>query len=216
MQIVLFGPPGAGKGTQAKFLSEEYNIPHISTGDILRENVKNGTELGKKAKTYMDKGELVPDKLLIDLIKERLERPDTRKGFLLDGFPRTIPQAKALDVILDEINKKLDAVINIDVGTNELVRRLSGRRICKKCGASYHLMFNPSKTKDLCDLCGGELYQRDDDKEAAIKNRLEVYKNQTEPVLDYYKGQDLLIDVDGEKEIEDVTSEIRAALVKFQ
>lgn len=216
MQIVLFGPPGAGKGTQAKFLSDEYNIPHISTGDILRENVKKNTPLGQKAKAYMDRGELVPDKLLIELIKDRLENPDTRKGFLLDGFPRTIPQAEALDEILDDLNKRLDAVINIDVSSEELVKRLSGRRICKSCGASYHVMFNPPKEKDICTACGGELYQRSDDMEDAIKNRLNVYKKQTEPVIDYYKSKGLLIDIDGEREIEDVTSDIRSALEKFQ
>lgn len=212
MQLVLFGPPGAGKGTQAKFLSEFLNVPHISTGDILRENVKKGTELGMKAKSYMDKGELVPDKLLIDLIKDRLSQPDCRKGYLLDGFPRTIPQAKALDEILDDMNKGLDGVINVDVGPGELVRRLSGRRICKSCGASYHVVFNPPKVKDVCTACGGELYQREDDKEEAIKNRLNVYLKQTQPVLDYYKKKDILIDIDGEKEIDEVTADIKTAI----
>jgi adenylate kinase len=212
MQFVLFGPPGAGKGTQAKFLSEELNVPHISTGDILRENVKKGTALGMKAKSYMDKGELVPDMLLIDLIKDRLSQPDCRKGFLLDGFPRTIPQAEALDEILDDINKNLDGVINIDVGSGELVRRLSGRRICRSCGASYHVVFNPPKVKDICNACGGELYQRDDDKEAAIKNRLNVYVKQTQPVLEYYKKKNILIDIDGEKEIDEVTSDVKSAI----
>ncbi len=212
MQLVLFGPPGAGKGTQAKFLSELLNVPHISTGDILRENVKKGTALGLKAKSYMDKGELVPDKLLIDLIKDRLSQPDCRKGFLLDGFPRTIPQATALDEILEDINKNLNGVVNIDVGSGELVRRLSGRRVCKSCGASYHVMFNPSKAADICDACGGELYQRDDDKEVAIKNRLNVYSNLTQPVLDYYKKKGILIDIDGEKEIDEVTVDIKSAI----
>jgi adenylate kinase len=212
MQIVLFGPPGAGKGTQAKFLSEEFNIPHISTGDILRENVKKGTALGMKAKSYMDKGELVPDQLLNDLVRSRLEEPDTKKGFLLDGYPRTIPQAKALDEIMDDLNRKLDAVVNIDVGTNALVRRLSGRRICKGCGASYHVEFNPSKVKDVCDTCAGELYQRADDREEAIKNRLAVYKKQTQPVLDYYKKKGVLIDIDGDREIEEVKADVINAL----
>lgn len=216
MQIVLFGPPGAGKGTQAQLLSDEFNIPHISTGDILRENVKKGTVLGKKAKTYMDKGELVPDKILIDLIKDRLQKPDTRKGFLLDGFPRTIPQAEALDNILDDLNKRLDAVINIDVGEAELIRRLSGRRICRSCGASYHLVFNPPKASGVCNVCGGELYQRADDTEEAIKNRLKVYKKQTQPVMNYYKEKGLLIDVDGEREIDDIFSDISSTLEKFQ
>jgi len=212
MQIVLFGPPGAGKGTQAKFLSEEFNIPHISTGDILRENVKKGTALGMKAKSYMDKGELVPDQLLNDLVRSRLEEPDTKKGFLLDGYPRTIPQAKALDEIMDDLNRKLDAVVNIDVGTNALVRRLSGRRICKSCGASYHVEFNPPAVADVCNACGGELYQRADDSEVAIKNRLAVYKKQTQPVLDYYKKKGVLIDIDGDREIEEVKADVISAL----
>lgn len=216
MQIVLFGPPGAGKGTQAKLLSDEYNIPHISTGDILRDNVKKGTALGIKAKKYMDKGELVPDSLLIDLIKDRLKAPDTKKGFLLDGFPRTIPQAEALDGIMEDLNRKLDGVVNVDVSSDELVKRLSGRRICRTCSAPFHQMFNPPKVADVCDKCSGELYQRDDDKEAAIKNRLTVYNKQTQPVLDYYKKQSILIDVDGEKDIEDVFSDIKDELEEFQ
>jgi adenylate kinase len=216
MQIVLFGPPGAGKGTQAKYISEKFNIPHISTGDILRENVREGTALGKKAKTFMDKGALVPDEILIDIIKDRLQKPDTKKGFLLDGFPRTIAQAEALDPILDEINKKLDAVVNVDVSANELIRRLSGRRTCRSCGATYHVKSNPSKAAGVCDQCGGELYQRADDTEAAIKHRIEVYEKQTQPLIDYYKKKGLLIDVDGEREIDEVRSDIMKALVRFQ
>ena len=215
MQIVLFGPPGAGKGTQAKFLSEEFNIPHISTGDILRENVKKGTALGMKAKSYMDKGELVPDQLLNDLVRSRLEEPDTKKGFLLDGYPRTIPQAKALDEIMDDLNRKLSAVVNIDVGTSALVKRLSGRRICRSCGASYHVTFNAPKVKDTCDTCAGELYQRADDTEEAIKNRLAVYKKQTQPVLDYYKKKGVLVDIDGDREIEEVKADVIKALEKL-
>jgi adenylate kinase len=215
MQIVLFGPPGAGKGTQAKFLSEEFNIPHISTGDILRENVRKGTALGIKAKSYMDKGELVPDQLLNDLVRSRLEEPDTKKGFLLDGYPRTIPQAKALDEIMDDLNRKLSAVVNIDVGTGALVKRLSGRRICRSCGASYHVSFNPPKVKDTCDTCAGELYQRADDTEEAIKNRLAVYKKQTQPVLDYYKKKGVLVDIDGDREIEEVKADVIKALEKL-
>jgi len=216
MQIVLFGPPGAGKGTQAKFISGELNIPHISTGDILRENVREGTPLGKKAKSYMDKGALVPDELLIDIIKERLQKPDTRKGFLLDGYPRTLKQAKALDTILDDINKNLDAVVNVDVGANELVRRLSGRRTCRTCQASYHIKSNPSKVPGICDQCGGELYQRADDTETAIKHRIAVYKKQTQPLIDYYKKKGLLVDIDGEREIDEVRSDIMKALERFQ
>jgi len=215
MQIVLFGPPGAGKGTQAKFLAEEFNIPHISTGDILRENVKKGTALGMKAKSYMDKGELVPDQLLNDLVRSRLEEPDTKKGFLLDGYPRTIPQANALDEIMDDLNRKLTAVVNIDVGTGALVKRLSGRRICKACGASYHVTFNPPRVKDVCDTCAGELYQRADDTEEAIKNRLAVYKKQTQPVLDYYKKKGVLVDIDGDREIEEVKADVIKALEKL-
>jgi adenylate kinase len=216
MQIVLFGPPGAGKGTQAKFISEEFNVPHISTGDILRENVREGTALGKKAKTFMDKGALVPDEILIDIIKDRLQKPDTRKGFLLDGFPRTLKQAEALDPILDDINKKLDAVVNVDVSANELVRRLAGRRTCRSCQASYHVKSNPPKVQGVCDQCGGELYQRADDTEAAINHRIEVYKNQTQPLIDYYKKKGLLIDIDGEREIDEVRSDVKKALERFQ
>jgi adenylate kinase len=216
MQVVLFGPPGAGKGTQAKFISEEFNVPHISTGDILRENVREGTALGKKAKAFMDKGELVPDVLLIDIIKERLQKPDTRKGFLLDGFPRTLPQAEALDRILDDINKNLDGVVNVDVTANELIRRLSGRRTCRTCQATYHVTSNPPKVAGICDQCGGELYQRADDTEAAIKNRIEVYKKQTQPLIDYYKKKGILIDIDGEREIDEVRSDVMKALEKFQ
>lgn len=215
MQIVLFGPPGAGKGTQAKYISEAYNIPHISTGDILRENVREDTPLGKKAKTFMDRGALVPDEILIDIIKDRLQKPDTKKGFLLDGFPRTLKQAEALDPILDDINKKLDAVVNVDVGAGELVRRLSGRRTCRSCQASYHVKSNPPKADGICDECGGELYQRADDTEAAIKNRIGVYQRQTQPLIDYYRRKGLLADIDGEREIDEVRSDIMRALKKF-
>ena len=216
MQIVLFGPPGAGKGTQAKFISEQYNVPHISTGDILRENVREGTELGKKAKVYMDKGALVPDSVLIDIIKERLQKPDTRRGFLLDGFPRTLPQAESLDEILDDINKKLDAVVNIEVGAQELVKRLSGRLTCRNCGATYNIKTNPPKMDNICDACGGELYQRADDTEDAIRNRIAVYKKQTSPLIDYYKKKGILVDIDGEREIDEVRSDIMKALERFQ
>ncbi|HTY91118.1 MAG TPA: adenylate kinase [Methanocella sp.] len=216
MQIVLFGPPGAGKGTQAKFISEKFNVPHISTGDILRENVREGTALGKKAKVFMDNGALVPDELLIDLIRDRLQKPDTKKGFLLDGFPRTIAQAEALDPILDDINKNLDAVVNVDVGANELISRLSGRRTCRSCGATYNIKSNPPKVPGVCDQCGGELYQRADDTEAAIKHRIEVYQKQTQPLIDYYRKKGLLIDIDGEREIDEVRSDILKALERLQ
>jgi adenylate kinase len=212
MNIVLFGPPGAGKGTQAKELSEFYHIPHISTGDILRENVKNGTELGNKAKEYMDKGELVPDEVLIGIIKNRLIEPDCENGYILDGYPRTINQADALDEILENLGKPLDVVLNIEVPDEELVTRLSGRRICSNCGANYHLKFSPPSKDGICDVCGGKLYQRDDDKEEVIKQRLETYNNQTAPLIDYYNEKDVLVNIDGTGKVEDVFEEIRSVL----
>ncbi|APH39250.1 adenylate kinase [Methanohalophilus halophilus] len=214
MNVVLFGPPGAGKGTQAKELSRYYDIPHISTGDILRANVKQGTELGKKAEHYMNRGELVPDEVLIGIIKNRLAEPDCKKGYLLDGYPRTIPQADALDGILDEIGMPLDVVLNIDVPDEELVGRLSGRYMCK-CGNSYHIKFNPPKNEGLCDSCGGQLYQRDDDKEEVIRQRLESYKNKTQPLIDYYANKDLVVHINGEKDIKDVFDDIRGVLDKY-
>ncbi|WP_319506737.1 adenylate kinase [uncultured Methanolobus sp.] len=207
MNIALFGPPGAGKGTQAKELSKHYNIPHISTGDILRANVRDGTELGIKAKEYMDKGELVPDEVLIGLIRNRLTEPDCGTGYLLDGYPRTIPQADALGEILNEISKPLDAVINIEVTEEELVKRLSGRRSCT-CGESYHLMFNPPKQEGLCNACGSELYQRDDDKEEVIRQRLSVYNDKTKPLIDYYGNAGLLVNVDGTASVDSVLADI--------
>jgi len=207
MNIVLFGPPGSGKGTQAKMLAEKYGIPHISTGDILRENLKNQTKLGLEAKAYMDKGELVPDDVLIKIIKDRLSQPDCASGFLLDGYPRTVPQADALSTILKEMGKKLDVVLNIDVPDDELIKRLTGRRMCA-CGASYHILFNPPKREGFCDLCSKELYHRDDDKEEAIMNRLDVYKNQTKPLIDYYTKEDVLVTVNGAASITEVFDEI--------
>ena len=212
MNIVLFGPPGAGKGTQDKELSEFYHIPHISTGDILRENVKKGTELGNKAKRYMDKGELVPDEVLIGIIKNRLIEPDCENGYILDGYPRTINQADALDEILENLGKPLDVVLNIEVPDEELVTRLSGRRICSNCGANYHLKFSPPSKDGICDVCGGELYQRDDDKEEVIKQRLETYNNQTAPLINYYNEKDILVNIDGTGKVEDVFEEIRSVL----
>ncbi|MHA1595492.1 MAG: adenylate kinase [Candidatus Baldrarchaeia archaeon] len=208
MRIILFGPPGAGKGTQAKKLSEVFGIPHIATGDILREEVARGTELGKLAKSYMDRGELVPDDIIIRIIEERLKREDCRNGFILDGFPRTMAQAEALDDLLRRLNIKLDAVINLEVSDDEVVRRLSYRRICKKCGKIYHLMFDPPKEDNICDMCGGELYQRDDDKEEVIRNRLEVYRKQTLPLLKYYEEKGLLININGERSIDEVFNDI--------
>jgi adenylate kinase len=207
MNIVLFGPPGSGKGTQAKMLAEKYGILHISTGDILRENLKNQTKLGLEAKSYMDKGELVPDDVLIKIIKDRLSQPDCASGFLLDGYPRTVPQADALSTILNEMGKKLDVVLNIDVHDDELIKRLTGRRMCA-CGASYHILFNPPKREGICDRCGKELYHRDDDKEEAIMNRLDVYKNQTQPLIEYYTKADVMVTVNGAASISEVFDEI--------
>jgi adenylate kinase len=215
MNIVLFGPPGSGKGTQAKMLAEKYNIPHISTGDILRENLKNKTKLGLEAKAYMDKGELVPDDVLIGIIKDRLLQPDCTSGFLLDGYPRTVPQADALSRILNEMDKKLDVVLNIDVPDDELIKRLSGRRMCT-CGASYHVLFNPPKQEGICDLCGTPLYHRDDDQEEAIMNRLDVYKTQTQPLIDYYTKKGLIVTVNGTAGISEVFDAICRVLDDFK
>lgn len=215
MNIVLFGPPGSGKGTQAKMLAEKYNIPHISTGDILRENLKNKTKLGLEAKAYMDKGELVPDDVLIGIIKDRLLQPDCTSGFLLDGYPRTVPQADALSRILNEMDKKLDVVLNIDVPDDELIKRLSGRRMCP-CGASYHVLFNPPKQEGICDLCGTPLYHRDDDQEEAIMNRLDVYKTQTQPLIDYYTKKGLIVTVNGTAGISEVFDAICRVLDDFK
>lgn len=214
MNIILLGPPGAGKGTQAKNISKIYKLPHISTGDILRENISNNTNLGIKAKLYMSKGELVPDELLITIIKERLSRNDCSRGFLLDGYPRTIPQADALHMILTESDKRLDVVLNIDVDDEELIKRLSGRRMCS-CGASYHILFNPPVSEGICDVCKGKLYQREDDKAQAIKNRLIVYKKQTQPLIEYYKDKGLLKTIDGTKDIPQIFEDIRIVMDKI-
>jgi adenylate kinase len=214
MNIILFGPPGAGKGTQAKKMVDFYGIPQISTGDILRANVREGTELGLAAKSYMDKGELVPDDVLIGIIKNRLKEDDCKKGFILDGYPRTIPQADALAVILKEIQKPIDVVLNLEVPDEELVERISGRLMCK-CGASYHRTFNPPKKEDVCDTCAGEVYQRADDKEEAVQNRLNVYKKQTQPLIDYYAKQGILVTLDGTKDINEVFEDIKVALAKL-
>ncbi len=215
MNLILLGGPGAGKGTQAKLIVEKYKIPQISTGDMLREAVKQGTELGKKAKEYMDKGELVPDEIVIGIVKERLKQPDCDRGFILDGFPRTIAQAEALDKILDEIGKKIDAVINIQVPEEEIVKRIVNRRTCKNCGAIYHLIYSPPKEPNKCDKCGGELYQRDDDKEETVRERLRVYREQTEPLIEYYQKKGILYNVDGTKDINGVFEEIKSILDKL-
>ncbi len=214
MNIILFGPPGAGKGTQAKKMVDFYGIPQISTGDILRANVREGTELGLAAKSYMDKGDLVPDEVLIGIIKNRLKEQDCKKGFILDGYPRTVPQADALAVILDEIEKPIDVVLNFKVSDKELVERISSRLMCN-CGASYHRTLNPPKKEGVCDICGGEVFQRADDKEEAVQNRLKVYKKQTQPLINYYENQGILITLDGMKDIDEVFEDIKAVLVKF-
>ena len=212
MNIIMLGPPGAGKGTQAKMLVEKLGIPQISTGDMLRAAVKEGTPMGLKAKEYMDGGKLVPDEVVIGIVKDRLAADDCAKGFILDGFPRTIPQAEALDKVLEEMGKKIEYVVNVAVPESELLTRLTGRRTCKKCGAMYHVKFNPPKQDGVCDKCGGELYQRDDDKEETILNRLKVYNDQTAPLIEYYKKQGVLVDIDGSKEIGEIFKDICAAL----
>lgn len=212
MNIIMLGPPGAGKGTQAQMLAEKYGIPQISTGDMLRAAVAEGTELGKKAKEYMDKGQLVPDEVVIGIVKERLSKPDCEKGFILDGFPRTVAQAEALDKMLAEMGKKIDYVINIVVPDEEILKRLTGRRTCRKCGAMYHVIYNPPKVEGVCDKCGGELYQRDDDKEETIKNRLSVYHSQTAPLIEYYRKKGVLVDIDGTKDIKSIFEDICAVL----
>ena len=210
--LILLGPPGAGKGTQAGRIVEEYGIPHVSTGDILRGAVKNQTQMGLEAKKYMDAGELVPDSVVIGIVRDRLQEPDTAKGFLMDGFPRTIPQAEALDAALDSLGRAVTKTVVVLVDEEELVRRLSGRRICRVCQAPFHVVFSPPKKEGVCDKCGGELYQRDDDSEATVRNRLEVYRNQTEPLIDYYDQAGLVARVDGAQSPERVYEDIRAAL----
>src|SRR5574344_1363119 len=207
--IILMGPPGAGKGTQAKKIIGEYAIPHISTGDMFREAIKKGTPLGLTAKGFIDKGHLVPDDVTIGLVKDRLSKPDCDKGFLLDGFPRTIPQAEALEKLTKEIGKEIDLVIEIVVDEQELVRRICGRRVCKKCGAPYHVDTMKPKVEGICDLCGGELVQRPDDNEEALKTRLEHYHNQTFPLIAFYNERGLVKTVDGSIGLENVFSEIK-------
>lgn len=207
MRLILLGAPGAGKGTQAVILAEEFKVPHISTGDIFRNNIKNGTELGKKAKEYMDKGLLVPDEITIEIVKDRLKQDDCKDGFILDGFPRTIPQAEYLDKVLNELNAPLDKVLNISVSDEIIVDRMSGRRTCTSCGASYHVINNPPKKEGVCDNCGADIIQRADDKEETVKQRLKTYHEQTEPLIDYYKKQGKLVTVNGENKIDDTKKE---------
>jgi len=212
MRAILLGPPGCGKGTQAKILIDMYGVPQIATGDILREALKKGTPLGVQAQSYMDKGQLVPDDLVIQIIEERLKQADCGSGFILDGFPRTIAQAEALDKTLTGMGLTLEYVFNIDVGDEELVKRLTGRRICKSCGASYHLAFNPPREDGRCDACQGELYQRDDDKEETIRNRLKVYQAQTAPLIDFYQEQNILSSINGVGSIDQITARLKAAV----
>lgn len=214
MRIVLLGGPGVGKGTQAQKLSQEYNLAHIATGDILRQAIKDGTELGKKAKSYMDKGLLVPDDVVIGIIKERLAQPDAKSGFILDGFPRTVPQSQSLDEITAKADMPIDAVVNIKASADIIVQRLSGRRTCRDCQAVYHILYSPPKKEGVCDKCGGELYQRDDDKEETIRKRLDVYEKQTSPLLEYYQDSGKLMEVNGNVPIEEVYESILRSLRK--
>lgn len=210
------GLPGAGKGTQAERIVEKYGIPHISTGDMFRAAIKEETALGLEAKSFMDKGELVPDEVTIGIVRERLGKPDCEKGFLLDGFPRTVAQADALENILSDLSRKIDYVINIDVDQEILMERLTGRRICKSCGATYHLVFNPPAKEGECDRCGGELYQREDDNEATVKNRLDVNIKQTKPLLDFYENKGYLRNINGQQEIGKVFTDLDSLLRGLQ
>ncbi len=204
MKIIMLGAPGAGKGTQAKRIAEKYSIPHISTGDIFRANIKNGTDLGKKAKEYMDQGLLVPDELTCDLVMDRIQQNDCKNGFVLDGFPRTIPQAEALDGALNKIGQKMDFAVDVDVPDENIVNRMGGRRACLSCGATYHVEFNPTKADGICDACGAQTVLRDDDKPETVQKRLTVYHDQTQPLIDYYKNQGILKSVDGTQPMDSV------------
>ncbi len=212
MKIIMLGAPGAGKGTQAKMIAEKCGIPHISTGDIFRANIKNGTELGAKAKEYMDKGLLVPDELVCDLVVDRIQQADCEKGYILDGFPRTIPQAEALEAALNAIEKKLDYAIDIDVPDENIINRMSGRRACVGCGATYHVVFNPTKVEGKCDVCGESLILRDDDKPETVKKRLDVYHTQTQPLIDFYSARKVLVEVDGTQSMDKVFEDIMKIL----
>jgi len=208
MKIIMLGAPGAGKGTQAKLIADKYEIPHISTGDIFRANIKNGTELGKKAKEYMDKGLLVPDELVVDLVADRIVQDDCANGFVLDGFPRTIPQAEALDEALVKLETKIDYAVNVEVPDEAIIDRMGGRRACVSCGATYHIVTIPTKVEGICDRCGAELILRDDDKPETVKKRLEVYHAQTQPLIEYYTKQDAVAEVDGTLSMDEVFAAI--------
>lgn len=214
MNLLIMGPPGAGKGTQAEVLAKELNITNISTGDMFRAAIKEGTEMGRKAKEYMDMGELVPDSVVVGMIKDRLSQPDCVRGFLLDGFPRTVVQAEALEETLNEMGISLNGVINIFVPREKIVDRLTGRRICRECGASYHVQYNPPVKEDVCGVCGGELYQRSDDNEAVVNNRLDIYESKTQPLIDYYAEKNLLKSINGDQDIKKVLGDILTILAK--
>lgn len=211
MKLLIMGPPGAGKGTQAEGLVKALQITHVSTGDMFRAAIKAGTDMGKKAKEYMDKGELVPDSVVVGMVKDRISQPDCAKGFLLDGFPRTVAQAEALDETFRELGIKADGVINIDVPRERLMDRLTGRRICRTCGASYHVIFNKPAEEGKCK-CGGELYQRSDDNEVAVGNRLDIYEAQTQPLIDYYRKQGILKNINGDQDIKLVLEDVLASV----
>lgn len=216
MNIILMGLPGAGKGTQASEIVKKFPIPHISTGDMFRKAIKDETDLGKEAKSYMDRGELVPDEVTVGIVKERISEDDAKKGFLLDGFPRTIDQAEALNSIMAELDRNIDAVINIEVPEEELMNRLTGRRICENCDTTYHLVFNPPKVEGICDLDGGKLYQREDDNPETVSNRLKVNVKQSKPILEYYDNKGVLKNIDGSKDIEEVTTDVIDILDQLQ
>jgi len=208
MRAILLGPPGAGKGTQAETIVNEFKIPHVSTGDMFRKNIKEETELGKKVKEYLDKGALVPDELTIEIVKDRLLQDDCKNGFLLDGFPRTIEQANALDKVLGDMGQKLDYVVNIQVDSKLLVDRAVGRRICKDCGQTYHIIYNKPAKEGICDKCGGELYQRKEDTEETVANRINVYQEQPKPLIEYYTKKGIILNINGEQPIDNVGSDI--------
>ncbi len=212
MKIIMLGAPGAGKGTQAKMIAEKYSIPHVSTGDIFRANIKNGTELGKQAKEYMDAGKLVPDELTVKILLDRVAQDDCKDGYVLDGFPRTIPQAEVLEDALNKLGDKIDYAINVDVPDENIVRRMSGRRACLKCGATYHIEHIPPKQEGICDTCGSELVLRDDDKPETVLNRLKVYHEQTQPLIDFYTERNVLKSVDGTRDMKEVFDAIIAIL----